>query len=356
MSNRRPAWARWVTRGSLVIAIAALVYTVNDIGLDTLCRFLVKIGWFWIMVVVMEAFITCCDATALRAFTVPEPGEPRIRLRHTLLAQLAGRAINAVTPTGNLGEVVKMSVLTEHVSPSRAVSTVLLYNIVRFVVELGFVALAAPFFALLMPMPSGLRAVVLVSGVACLAISVGLWLLVRRGMLASLTNAAVKLRLVSPARRVRWDAKLRGIDEKLQVVIDGPPRDRWLGIAAIVVSHTTSMALSLLILVAIGESLTIGFVAAYIVGGFLIYNVAMFVPMGIGVSEGGWYGLLQALGESPARVVAGVTMVIARRVTTVIYAAIGLVLLTASETVKRARAKQAAPAPEPLLAVADDPH
>ena len=52
----------------------------------------------------------------------------------------------------------------------------------------------------------------------------------------------------------------------------------------------------------------------------------------------------RAIGENPAR---GVTMVIARRVTLVVYATIGLVLMTASETVQRARERARVAAPSP---------
>jgi len=77
--------------------------------------------------------------------------------------------------------------------------------------------------------------------------------------------------------------------------------------------------------------------------------------MGVGISELGNYGLFRALGENPAR---GVTLVLARRVTLIMYAAIGLGLVTASETVQRARERQAEraassgpfPVPVPVLA------
>ena len=132
-------------------------------------------------------------------------------------------------------------------------------------------------------------------------------------------------------------------------------RDRWLGIAAVTASRLTSMSLSLMILHAVGESITLGFVAAYTVGGFVIYMISSLVPMGVGISELGNYGLFRALGENPAR---GVTLVLARRVTLIVYAAIGLGLVTASETVQRARERQAErittsgpfPVPVPVLA------
>jgi hypothetical protein len=60
--------------------------------------------------------------------------------------------------------------------------------------------------------------------------------------------------------------------------------------------------------------------------------------MGIGINEGGYYTLFRALGENPAR---GTALILARRVALIMYAAIGLVLVTASETVQRARERQA---------------
>ncbi len=345
--SNRPVWARLVTRLSFVFAGVALVYTVLNCpgGPERIPHYFVRIGWFWFAVLAMEVFGTTMDAMAIRAFASPEGRD--LRLRDVLLAQLSGRAVNVVTPTGNLGEVVKMSVLTEYVSQSRAVSTILLYNVVRFVVELALVAVAAPFCALLLPMSGGVKLLVLALGGGCLLISVGCYVLIRKGMLASVAGALVKIRLLSKRRYGKWESKLRDIDDKLKLTAGARRRDRLLGVACCVMSHLTSMALSLSILVAVGETLTLGFVGAYVVGGFVIYNVAVLVPLGLGLSEGGWFSLLKVMGEGPARIAAGMTMVYARRVTVVMYAAIGLVLVAASSTVKRAKQRQAERAAEP---------
>ncbi|HEY5945391.1 MAG TPA: lysylphosphatidylglycerol synthase domain-containing protein, partial [Kofleriaceae bacterium] len=151
----RPTWAKWVTRVSLVLGLVALGFTLEDIGPATFARYFRLIGWWWLAVLAFEVTITTLDAIAIRAFASPD--QAQLPLRSALLAQLAGRSVNAVTPTGSLGEPVKISVLTEDVSNSRAVSTILLYNIVGFTVELMQVAVAAPFMALLLPMPTGLR-------------------------------------------------------------------------------------------------------------------------------------------------------------------------------------------------------
>ena len=359
----RPPWARWVTRVSLAIALVALVFTIRNLGVVTLGRYFRRIGWWWIAVAALEVAITSLDAFAIRAFLSPE--SRAVRLRSAVLSQLAGRAVNAVTPSGNLGEAVKVSVLTEHVSNSRAVATILLYNVVSFSVELGIVAIAAPFLALLVPMPTGLRWIMLLAGLVCLVISIALYALVHRGMLESVGPLAARIRIPGlgwvrrrlfkrPGGTSRlmedygtWRDRLRSVDDKMRMSAGARAGDRWLGIASVVASRLTSMTLSLTILHAVGESITVGFVAAYTVGGFAIYMLSSLVPMGLGISEGGNWALFKALGENPAR---GVTLVIARRVTLVVYAAIGLVLVTASETVQRARDRHLGEAAGPAQA------
>ncbi|HWU86189.1 MAG TPA: lysylphosphatidylglycerol synthase transmembrane domain-containing protein [Kofleriaceae bacterium] len=328
-----PRWARWLTAGSLAVAVVALVVTIRDVGLYTLGKYLKLIGWWWLAIVPMEVLSTTLHAAAMRAFMSPE----RIPLRHAVLAQLAGRAINAVTPSGNLGEVMKVSMLTEHVSQSRAVSTILLYNIVAFSVELLLIAVACLGIAVFVPTPSGVGGIIAATGAGCLVISVGLYVLVRRGMLASIAGLAVKLRVLSRARYGRWEAKLRGIDDKLRLVNGARVRDRRIGIAALTASRVNSMVLSLMILHAVGVPITAAFVAVWTVASFVIYFASTLVPMGVGVAEGGYWGFFRTMGHNPAQ---GVALVLARRTVTIMYAAIGLLLVTTNETVKRVKAQK----------------
>jgi hypothetical protein len=354
----RPTWARWVTRISLVFALVALIFTIYDIGPRTIATYFRRIGLWWIAVAILEVAITTLDAIAIRAFLSPEQG--KVKLRHTVLSQLAGRAVNAVTPSGNLGEAVKVSVLVEHVSQSRAVSTILLYNAVSFAVELLVVAAAVPFVVALVAMPRVLSWLMLGTCAVSSAGALGLYVLIRCGALTALAPVArwfyvgfARLRralrarphrgarepyVFPPERYERWQHQLRDVADKMRLSAGARRRDRWLGISAVTASRLTSMLLSLMILHAVGESITLGFVAAFTVGGFIIYMMSTLVPMGVGISEGGNYALFRMLGENPAR---GVTLVLARRVTLIVYAAIGLVLVTASETVKRARERQA---------------
>src|SRR5215470_19795285 len=194
----RPTWARWVTRISLILALVALVFTTRDIGLRTLATYFRRIGWWWIAVAIFEVAITSLDAIAIRAFLSPE--SDKVRLRSALLSQLAGRAVNAVTPSGNLGEAVKVSVLVEHVSQSRAVATILLYNVVSFTVELVIVGVAALVMAVFLPMPAALRWALLGGGALVLALGLAIYALVRHGVLVSAARLAARIRVPGLAR------------------------------------------------------------------------------------------------------------------------------------------------------------
>jgi hypothetical protein len=328
----RPTWARWVTRISLGLGIIAFALTIRDTGLVTIGTYFKKIGWGWFAVVLLEIAITMMDATAIRAFLSPD--HDKVRLRSALLSQLAGRAVNAVTPSGNLGEAVKVSVLVDHVSQSRAVATILLYNVVSFSVELVTVGIAALLMALFLAMPTALRWVLVGVGAVVLALALATYALVRRGVLVSVARLAARIYLLSPERLTRWEPRLRSIDGKMKPVEGARVRDRRLGILLVTLSRLTSMTLSFLLLLAMGEQLTIGFVASITVGSFVIYMASTLVPMGIGINEGGYDAMFRALGENPAR---GTALVLARRVALLLYAGIGLVLVTVSETVRRAR-------------------
>jgi len=60
-----------------------------------------------------------------------------------------------------------------------------------------------------------MRWLLLGAGVTCAAISFGLYLLVHRGMLASMVRILVRARLVSEARYLRWHPKLAGMHNRL---------------------------------------------------------------------------------------------------------------------------------------------
>jgi hypothetical protein len=283
----------------------------------------------------LEVIISSLDAAAMYQFMSPD--HKRIPYSRTLLAQVSGRAVNVVVPSGNVGEVVKVSVLVEGgVANERAVAGIVVYNLAGLLAELTMVAVGAPIMAVVVPMGWGLRAVLFGAAGFCVVLGLAMFVLVQRGMLVSFARAFRKLRVISEARFERWSAKLGAIDEKIRIEPGPQLRDRWIGIAIVYLSRATSWSMSAVLLHAVGQPITFGYYAAITVGGFAVYLVATLVPFGLGVSEGGNAALFRALGINP---VIGVATVVAKRVRDIVYATIGLVLLLASETVQEARAR-----------------
>lgn len=327
--NEQPAWARWVSRISLVIALIAFGVTIWSVGLDALLGHIAKIGWWFVAIIAVEGVVTCLDAAAIHS-VAREKGQPGYT--QVLFAQIAGRAVNLVTPASTLGEATKASILTGSMGTSRAVSAVLYVALVSGVFQLAVIAVGAPLTALLLPLPFGLRLGLIATAVIAAAIAITIAILVRRGMLASLVALGGRLRLVSRRKRTAWRERLAKIDERLSGA-KGDGRGR--AIAYVIGSKFLTWANIWLILAATGYYASVGEIAALLSAGVVIGWVSTIVPLGVGVTESGNYALFRALGAPPA---VGVALAVVRRIVQLVFAAIGFALLgvwRASEATRR---------------------
>lgn len=333
--KKKSNWAHVFTIGALVIGLAALAWTIYSVGIHELWHDLTKIGWWFLAIMGLEMIISSLDAAAMYHFLSPD--RHLIPYRRALLAQVSGRAVNVVVPSGNVGEVVKVSVLVEGGIPdARAVAGIVVYNLAGLLAELAMVAVGAPMMALVVPMGWGLRAVLFGAAGFSVVLAIALFVLVQKGMLVTFARAFRRIRIISQARFERWTEKLGAIDAKIRIEPGPQLRDRWIGIGIVFLSRTTSWSLTAVLLHAVGQPITFGYYAAITVGGFAVYLIATLVPFGLGISEGGNAALFKALGIDPT---IGVATALAKRVRDIAYATIGLVLLLVSETVQDARAR-----------------
>jgi uncharacterized membrane protein YbhN (UPF0104 family) len=319
----RPAWARWFTLGSTAVAIVALVITVWSVGLRSLYDQLRAIGPWFAVILALEGLATFCDAGVLHGFLGRggrRPGYGRV-----LEAQVAGRAINVVTPLASLGEATKVTMLMRHTDARRAVATVVRFNLSFLAVNLAFVIVGAPICAATLPLPDWLARTLWIGTAAAVAVAVVGVLVVRAGLVVSLVRVARTLRLVSRDRFDVWRTRLRQLDAITRG--EGGLRS-WLPGLWALPSKAIVWLSAWLVLYANGEPPSLGVMAAVASAGTLIAAAANVVPLGLGVSEGGTAALMAALGESPTL---GVTIVVARRVVFLTYAAVGLLVLAADE-------------------------
>ena len=312
-----------------VFAIGALIVTVWSVGPRALYDQLRGIGAWFAVILALEAVATLCDASVLHGFL--GRGGRRPGFLRVLEAQVVGRAINVVTPMASLGEATKVTMLMRHTDTGRAVATVVRFNLTYVAVNVAFVLIGAPICAALLSLPTWMERTLWIGSAVTLALGVGLVALVRAGLVANLIRVLRVFRVISRDRFGVWRERLRTLDATMRG--EAGLRSWTPGLWA-VASKLLTWAGTWLVLYASGQPPSIGVMAALATAGTLINAAANVVPLGIGISEGGTAALMAALGESPTL---GVTIVVARRVVYLTYAALGLLVLTADATVPRRR-------------------
>jgi len=318
-AEQPPGWIRWVTRIALLAGVVGLVATVYLVGPRTIFGHLRAIGWWFAVLIAVDIAMTSLDAAAIHALT-RGPGAPPYG--RVVVAQLAGRAVNAVTPGGNLGEALKASILAEQTRGARVVAAVLYCGLSSLCISLAMIAVGAPLTAILMDLDPVTRIAMSIAGVFAAGVVVGVVVLVRRGMLASVVGFARRLRLVSAKRRKKWAVKLTEIDDRISGAADRQGRRR--AIVFVALSKSLGWFSTWLTVATAGYVLDLPELAALLSAGIVLGWIAMVVPMGLGIAEGGNYGLFTLIG-APATI--GVSLALARRVMQVLSAVTGFAVL-----------------------------
>ena len=314
-----PKWMRWLTRITLVVGIGALIATVWIVGPHVIVEHLRTIGWFFLVILALEIISSVCDATAVY-YMAQGPGAPR--WREAVVAQLAGRGVNSVTPGGNLGEALKVGLLSERCSPKRIIAAVMFVSLMIGVISFAFIAIGSAATAFLFDVPPiGIAALLVGSAVAAGA-GVGLYLLLRRGLLTSLTGTLARVRIISKTRRDNWNKTLGEVDKRLR---GQDVEHRRRALVFIFASQTLQKTLGFLVVYAAGYTLSPGQFLALASAGVLLGWVSTIVPMGLGIHEGGNVALFSLIGAPPSL---GLALSLSRRVNQIVFATIGFIVLT----------------------------
>jgi hypothetical protein len=314
-----PRWMTWLTRISLVIGIGALIVTVWIVGPHVIVDHLRAIGWFFVVIISLEIVSSVCDATALY-YMAQGPGHPR--WHEAVVAQLAGRGVNSVTPGGNLGEALKVGLLSQHCPAKRIVAAVMYVQLMIGVVSLAFVAIGTVATAFLFDVPTVGIAFLLVGAFVAAGVATGIYLLLRRGLLTTLTRTLARLRIISKDRRDRWNKTLAEVDRRLR---GQDVEHRRRALVFILASQALQKTIAFLAVFAAGYTLSPGQFLALVSAGVLLGWISTIVPMGVGILEGGNVALFSLIG-APAAL--GLALSLSRRVNQIMFAAIGFIVLT----------------------------
>ncbi|HEY5947266.1 MAG TPA: lysylphosphatidylglycerol synthase transmembrane domain-containing protein [Kofleriaceae bacterium] len=319
--HHAPKWLTWVTRISLVVGIGALIATVWIVGPTTILHHLKQIGWFFVVLVAIEMLSSVLDGLAIYFMA---HGKGRPTMRESIVAQIAGRGVNSVTPGGNLGEALKVGLLSKRCSTRRIVAAVMYVGLIGVLLSFAVVSIGSAVTAFWFDMPGIARAACLVGAVIAAGITVAIIVLLRRGMLSTLSNLLARIHIISKKRRASWNKTLTEVDARLRGKDDGDYRRR--AIACVAVSQLLQKGLAYFTILSAGYTMSPGQFLALLSAGVLIGWISTIIPMGLGISEGGNAALFTLIG-APAAL--GLALALARRVNQVVFAAVGFVVLAA---------------------------
>lgn len=314
-----PRWMTWVTRISVVVGIGALIATVWIVGPHVIAAHFRKIGWFFIVIIGLEILSSVCDGTAVY-YMAHGPGQPT--WREAVVAQLAGRGVNSVTPGGNLGEALKVGLLSRRCSAKRIIAAVMFVSLMIGVVSFAVIAVGSAATAFLFDVPRiGMLLLFVGSAVAATA-AIAIHFLLRRGLLTTLSGTLARLHLISKKRRDSWDKTLGEVDRRLR---GQDVEHRRHALVFILASQTLQKLLSFLVVYAAGYTLSPGQFLALVSAGVLLGWVSTIIPMGLGILEGGNVALFTLIGAPPSL---GLALSLSRRVNQIVFATIGFIVLT----------------------------
>jgi uncharacterized membrane protein YbhN (UPF0104 family) len=307
-------------RAALIACGAALfAFLIISIGPATVVASFRLLSWRLVPLIVFPCIVLkTFDALAWRfAF----PGEP-VPLRSLLASLLAGQAVASTTPAGMLGGNAVMAwMLRDRVSLRQSLSSLIIVQTTSTASQGLFlllgILLARWCFSSSLALVRIMEWLLLLEAIGV----IGFVALQMRGMMAGGHGLLGRLGF-SGGSRTREAA--RDVDQTLVTFYRRQPRRLMLSLTCNFLGWITRAGETWLILYLIGAAVSVP--TALIIEAFAtgISFATFFLPMDIGVEEGGAVATFLALGMSSAT---GLSFSLVRRVREVAWTAVGLLLL-----------------------------
>ena len=310
-----------------MVGAIALAWMAPRIGIRSIIAMLASVGWWAVPLVLLSFTTLMLNTAAIREFMRPE--QRMISYWRVFVAQLSGQAVNSVTPTGTMGEVLKITMLMGHAPRYRAVSSIIAFN-VSVIFTNACLMLLAIFLSLVFgEFPSRLNWILGITFAVLLATILIVQYLLRHGFVFTLARFARRLHLVSAERRDRIHDRLKAFDD--QLIMFGPRREAnySAGFAFVAAARIVGWFDLWLVLHALDLDPGLVFVVIVAAMGTVIDSLASIVPLGIGAKEGGHAGLYELMGMGA---MAGLSASLVSRIRVLAVAALGLLVMLAVQT------------------------
>jgi uncharacterized protein (TIRG00374 family) len=300
-----------------LVSLAGMIWFV---GVDDIGDGLRRVGWGFVISCSAHLGSILLDAVTYKACA----GEAGARVPYRVFARacLAAHAINTSTPTGAVGEYPRYRLIRDHVPPDTALAAVILLNMIMYVTNFGFLALAPLASLLLIDIAPSFRTVLLVCSGVALAATLAVLALVRFG-LGQVPVKILRLVRVRRDRVERFQARWKSMEGHRRRALDTRAR-RYTAWTSGVLSRIASAIEVSVILYLLGADRVVAVALLAQSTSQIVTWVLPFVPYAAGTAEGGSYLVLRAIGVDPQL---GVTMELVRKARRVVFVVLGISLL-----------------------------
>ena len=305
--------------------IIILTFLVTDFGLDKIYINLEKIGLWFVVIVALWGVVYSFNTFSWHL--IVNAGEEKVSYLHLFFITVSGFAINYITPFVNLGgEPYRILTLKNHLDTSKSVSSTIIYTMLHQLSHFVFWILSIVMLFMLVNMALGVEIVFTLVAVIFLILIGFFFYWQNKGIFASFLNFLKKL----PLKKYHYEKllnkkeKLIGIDEQIQSFYYIKKKFFY---AAFFVEFSARVIASLeyyIILWTIGSSPTVIDALLIYAGSSLIMNLMFFVPMNLGIREGGLFVVLEGLKFTNG---VGVFLGVITRIREFIWIGVGLLLM-----------------------------
>jgi uncharacterized protein (TIRG00374 family) len=316
---------------ALIASFALFVYVLQRIGPEAVFHKIRLLGWGFALLLLLSAATHLLRTVAWR-YCVPTPGD-RPNLLNLFGLRLMGEALYDLTPVGPLlGETAKIAVVSRLIPGQAGASSVVIENLVFILAAVLFMLSGLLLALLKLATPDGFR---WISGelVICFLVSIAVawWIIRRRILLLGRTLDYLKRVGLRWAFLDHYQHYLRAVEQATYDFFLTRKRI-FLAVLGIEIASNFAGVCEAYFILHVTAAHTSLFAAYLAESASRAAQFAFcFIPFGLGVQEGVAAATLKALGYAAAE---GVSLAIIRKIRTVFWTALGL-LLAAKYSVAR---------------------
>ncbi|HVN49272.1 MAG TPA: lysylphosphatidylglycerol synthase domain-containing protein [Bacteroidota bacterium] len=315
----------------IVLAIGFIVfsYLVYSYGVANIWQNLLRTGWWFLPVVFVWAAVYYCNAWAW--FVILRDHHPDIRFSTIYRLTITAFSLNYVTPFLSLGgEPYRVAALSKTVDKHRGISSVILYNMIRWMAHFSF-WLSAIVIALITVTLAPAAVISLVIIGCVLILSIGFFVSRHKyGIFEALFSWMSRKRVLQRFLK-KLDphrAALLSIDEQIKQLYQHQQKTFYTSIFFEYLSRIAASFEFFFILKALGFAPT--FMEAFYINAAtsFILNMLFFVPFELGTREGGLYFVMQSVGYAQG---IGIFISLVNRLRELVWTLIGMALMLKTE-------------------------